>query len=492
MKNTLLIALLFVTSAVFAQNNVFLDRHFWKTKPGVQQIEQNIKAGNDPAAQNTEGYDAICWAILEGASDITVKHLFRQKGNDINKRTYQERTYLFFAAQAGNIELMKYLTSQGAKMSATDAEGYSIVSAMAEAGQTNTKVYDFCIQNGVNLSSTNKMGANALLLAAKQAKNFDLLDYFIEKGLTLNSTDQDGNNAFLYAAQSGNKALMQQLIEKGINHKATNKEGSNAILFACQSKQVPSLSLFQYLTEQGVEANVSTATGTTPLHLLAKKCTNPEIFTFFIDKGVDANQENQAGETVFMQAAQYNKLPIVQALQAKIKDINRPNQKGESALTLAIRNNTPDVVAFLLEQGADIRMIDYRGNHLGKALMQSYEAKRTKVFAEKLTLLNSKGLDLSQPHENGNTLLHDAVVYNDVDLLKSLQKLSIDVNVKNHNGFTALHIAAQQTKSKKVLDYLLSIGADKSIQTDFDDSVFDLAAENQELKSRKVDINFLK
>jgi uncharacterized protein len=39
---------------------------------------------------------------------------------------------------------------------------------------------------------------------------------------------------------------------------------------------------------------------------------------------------------------------------------------------------------------------------------------------------------------------------------------------------------------------LISIGADKSITTDFEESVYDLASENELLTQRNIKIDFLK
>ncbi|MDE0536067.1 hypothetical protein OU788_07500 [Tenacibaculum sp. L6] len=49
-----------------------------------------------------------------------------------------------------------------------------------------------------------------------------------------------------------------------------------------------------------------------------------------------------------------------------------------------------------------------------------------------------------------------------------------------------------QANNTDVINYLLSIGADKSITTDFEETVYDLAKENEVLKNQNININFLK
>ncbi|GAB5564949.1 MAG: hypothetical protein Wins2KO_20120 [Winogradskyella sp.] len=91
-----------------------------------------------------------------------------------------------------------------------------------------------------------------------------------------------------------------------------------------------------------------------------------------------------------------------------------------------------------------------------------------------------------------NTLYHLAVEKNDLELIKRLKDFEIEINAKNSDGLTALHIASMKAKNEIILNYLLSIGADKSIKTDFEETVFDLASENELLKINAIDITFLK
>jgi ankyrin repeat protein len=109
-----------------------------------------------------------------------------------------------------------------------------------------------------------------------------------------------------------------------------------------------------------------------------------------------------------------------------------------------------------------------------------------------LNVLKSKGFDVAAPQKNGNTLYHLAIAKNDIGLLKRLQPLGIDVNAKNAEGLTALHKAAMVAKDDAMMKYLLSIGAKKEAVTNFKETAFDLASENESLSKKNVSVNFLK
>jgi ankyrin repeat protein len=101
-------------------------------------------------------------------------------------------------------------------------------------------------------------------------------------------------------------------------------------------------------------------------------------------------------------------------------------------------------------------------------------------------------LVFNEVQNGGNTLIHMATLKNNIPLLKRLSSFDIDLNSKNNTGLTALQIAAMKAKDDKIIKYLLSIGADKSVKTDFDETVFNLASENELLKKSNTNISFLK
>ncbi len=480
--------------AVAQTKNVFLERAFWKTNPTIKLVEQKITEGHSATALNPYGFDAVVYAILEKAPNPVIKHLLTKKGNGVNKLTHDKRTYVFWAAYKGNLELVNYLINNKARLDLKDSHHFSPVTFAAATGQTNTKIYNLFIKNGIDIKNdVDENGANALLLLIPHLKDFTLVKYFTSKGLDVKSIDNNGNGVFNYTAQKGNKAMLELLIEKRFPYKQLNKNGGNAMLLATQGSRTGynSLDFFKYLESLGINPNITNAKGNTPLHNLAYGNKNIEVFNYFINKGVDVNQVDSNGNTPLINASGRNSIEIITLLAKKTKAINIANKNGHSALTKAM-NNSSKVASFLIDKGADINIIDAKGNTLGYYLTASFNPDEIANFQEKLKMLTKKGLDISKSQSKGNTLFHIALEQNNLDLLKIINNLKINVNAKNKDGLTPLHKAVMLAKDDTIIKYLLSIGVDKSLKTNFDETVYDLAKENELLKQHKMDINFLK
>lgn len=490
MRNILILVFaIAIGSPIWAQNNVFLDKEFWNTKPSIETIDLKIKEGNDIAQANTSNFDGVTQAILADAPTKTIEYAISKKGNDVNKLTHDGRTYIFWAAYRGNLELVQFLIDKGGNTKITDDKGNSIINFAAGSGQRNTKVYELLIKNGANLKKDlTPTGANALLLIAPHDTDFSLINYFTSKGLDLNSVDANGNGIFNYAARTGNIRLMKQLLEKGI------KGTDNAFIFASQGARgtTNGLEVYKFLKSTGLNPIAVLKDGETALHILASTSKDMAVISYFIEKGADVNQQDSFGNTPFMNAASRNSLEVVTLFSKTLKAINQTNKKGESALALAAANNTSDVVAFLITKKADTSIVDGNGNDLTAYLMQSYSDKKEDDFNKKLSLLEKNGFKFGKPQANGNTLYHLALDKNDMATLKFIQQFKADVNAKNKEGNTPLHKAAMKANDTEILKYLVSIGAKKDAATEFEETAYDLASENELLLGQKVSLEFLK
>ncbi|MEO5893162.1 MAG: ankyrin repeat domain-containing protein [Ferruginibacter sp.] len=498
MKNLLIAIFSGITLLASAQQegntpqnkNLFLNQSFWQNKPGVEAVKAEVAKGSNPAEMNAMSMDPVVLAINSNAPSESILYLLEQNGNDINKLTHDGRTYLFWSASRGNVEVMQYLLSKGAKVTMQDSHGTTPLTFAAQAGQQNIKVYDLLVQNGANLrTDVTGEGANVLLLAVGNDPELKLTEYFQSKGLDIKSKDAAGNTAFDYAARSGNIGVMKNLLSRGVAF------SDNAMLMAAQGgrRAGNTLDVFQYLESVGIKPTVTAKNGENVLHYIVRRPGQTDLIKYFLSKGVNVNQANDEGNTVFMNAAASSRdTATIALLRSLIQNINQANKAGATALTLAVRSNSPEIVQYILNNGGNVNVTDAKGNNLLYYLLESYNPRQAKDFEPKLKTLQNAGLNLATPQKDGNTIYHLAVAKNDLPLLKLIQPYAGDVNAKNSEGLTALHKAAMMSKDDGILQYLVSIGAKKDVKTKFDETAYELAHENELLAKQKISVDFLK
>ena len=479
------IASLLLSAATFAQKtNIFHERNFWKANPSIKVIDEKNSKGNNISELNSNAFDAVVYAILENTDNNTIKYLLSKEGNGVNKKTHDGRTYIFWAAYKNNLKLMKYLVSKGARTNIVDDHGYTILNFAASTGQTNTKMYDYLIKISANIKTDkNREGANVLLLVAPYLENDSLVRYLLSKGASLEDTDNNGNGIFEYAAKGGNISFLKTLIDKGVT------KGENTMIFASQGirRKKNTLQTYKFLESVGVKTNCIDENGKNPLHAIAYNNKDLATYNYFISKGVNVNLQDNKGRSPFMNAANNNSLEIIKFLSKKITNINSKDKKGRSALIMSVQSNTKEVVKFLLDMGANINTEDADGNTLSYYLINIF---KTVEFEDKLSILEKNGLVINKLQHSKNTLLHIAVIKDNLALLKRLNSFNIDVNAKNKDQLSALQIAAMKTRNVEILEYLLTIGAHKNIKTAFNETIYDLASENELLINNNI--NFLK
>ncbi len=492
MKKSIVTVLLLAPFFLYAQTNTMLSADFWKAKPDVAGVKAEIEKGNSPTEANRGNYDVVSIAINNDAPLESIKYLIEIKGNGVDKKTHDGRTYLHWSASRGNEELTKYLIAGGWNIHLTDDKGATPITFAAANGQTNTSVYDALFKAGVDPKQKYQDGANILLLAILGDTEFILTEYLKTKGLTLHDKDDLGRSAFDYAARSGNVGHLKNILQKGVG------PTRHALILASQGSRRANSTLetYQYLiNDLKITASVTGMNGENALHNIVRKPNQKEIIAFFLEKGVDINVADKDGNTVFIAAASTKDIDVINSLLPKVKDINAANKKGETALVAAVQSSSPEVVQLLIDKGAKTDIQSTEGN-LAYYLVQAYRGQgpgnNADDFTKKMNILTEKGFDFTAPQADGSTLYHIAVTKNDVSLFQKLENLKIDINAKNTEGMTVLHRAALLAKDDTILKYLVEKGADISITTEFEESAYDLASENEALKEKNISINFLK
>ncbi|MEM6642826.1 MAG: ankyrin repeat domain-containing protein [Bacteroidota bacterium] len=493
---TVIFGFLLLSHNVFGQNgNIFHDRKFWKEKPSIEEIKVKIAEGNSPTELTEYNFDAIGYAILEKNPVETIAFLLEQ-GNDVNKLTHDARTYIFWAAYKGDLNLMKFLVKKGAQTDIVDQHGYTLFMFAAVTGQENQEIYDYITSFGVEVrKEKDRKGRNALLAYVGATETGEMLDYFLSQGLDINSVDKDGNGIFNHAAKTGNQKLLEKLrTEYKVSTEKNLQTNENAIFFAStrysRSGEETDLAFYDYLESLGLDAAIVTKSGKTALHNLSFRTNNLEVYQYFMDKGVDLNRIDEDGNNALINAASRRNEEVISMLIENTEDLDHQNKEGMTAFARALKYNKLEIAKLFVESGATTNLTDANGYDMGYHLVDGF--RNIEAFKEKMSFLLSLGYDPTTKQKDGSTLLHAAINQESVHLLEWLLDQGLDINEVDGDGQTILHYAAMQADDEEILKYLVASGADRNLTTEFDESAFDLAGANEVLNDNNTDLNFLR
>ncbi|MDO4880479.1 MAG: ankyrin repeat domain-containing protein [Capnocytophaga sp.] len=486
----IIIASSILFSTIGVAQNTLLDLDFYNEKTTIAQIQNEVAKGNSISEMDKRAFDPATFAILQNSPVETIIYIIESEGNGVHKVTHDKRDYLHWASFMGNVPLVKYLIDNGANIYSKDSRGATPFVFAASNGQTNKELYETFFKAGVNPKYRHDNGETLLLLAIPfDDENLTLTNYFISKGMKLKDKDKIGNTAFDYASKKGNLPLMKNVRKK------IKPTGTALPMAAKGLRRQPNtkIGVYHYLIEnEKINPNSKDETGANALNYLAAK-QDLEAIQFLLSKGSKADNVDNEGNTPLMNACSGKNLEIVKLLN--VQNINAINKKGESALLIAVKKSSPEIVKYLIDNGANTKIIDKNGDDVISSLIESYKLVKPNEksgFDEKVLILDKYNISLKSVDNNGNTALHKAVATQNLDLVKKVLQWGIDINQLNKNKETALIKAAMSATNTDILEFLVAKGANKNSTTEFGETAYDLASENEALKQKGFSLEFLK
>jgi ankyrin repeat protein len=252
-----------------------------------------------------------------------------------------------------------------------------------------------------------------------------------------------------FAAGAGYDGLIAFLVERKANVNLKNSAGATPLHEAARSGNIRSIEL---ILKSGADINAQDAKGNSVLHTGIPPDNHLDAVTLFLANGVNPNLLDEHGESPLHILITLNRKPeTIQALLNGGADVSLRNIDGQTPLYAAVRENRVSIIPLLLAYGSDIFAADNSGiTPFDRALA---------IKGPVLTALITPETVL-QRDSAGNTMLHAAVNGgSDTEIAAAILNQKADVNARNKEGETALHIAVREDY-RETGELLLSRGAD--------------------------------
>ena len=308
--------------------------------------------------QSGNGTPSQLLALLSAGSDV----------HDVNALDEYGLTALHYAAAYHpNPAVAAVLVQVGADLNARDSMyGMTPLHFAAEHGGA-PEVISVLLDAGADVNARDDdYGATPLHFAAEHTENQEVILLLLEAGADVTARDPIGGTVLDYARRNESiqgtdafNALKAALDPEASPDRVAGIDPDveyTSLHALCESGNATPESVQAFL-DLGASVNAVKGKGQlTPLHLVARHSSNPEVITVLMKGGADVNAKGVGGFTPLHFAALANgTAEIASTLLAAGADVNARLDGGDTPLHMAamLRHKNPELILVLLSSGAE-------------------------------------------------------------------------------------------------------------------------------------------
>lgn len=193
--------------------------------------------------------------------------------------------------------------------------------------------------------------------------NRTAVENFLALGVDPNEAEPDGTTPLMRAVHGEELEIAQLLIDAGADVERANSYGVTPLYIAARAGDEAATRM---LLAAGADSNVTLPAAGETVLMTAAKAGNPEVVHALLTGGVDGVSLLEIGEARaaarIAEAAGYAP-PTNPAIAVNYAEVNaRERLYGRTALMIAAAAGHNDVVALLIEAGADVNLADLEGS----------------------------------------------------------------------------------------------------------------------------------
>ncbi len=409
----------------------------------IKLINQSVNVNTAQA----DGTTALHWAAHR--NDMELAEILLIEEADVDVKNEYGVTPLWLACTNGSNEMVGKLLRAGADPNSALWTGETILMNCARTGATEAVAA--LIAGGAQINAEeNKKGQTALMWAAAEGRG-DITELLVESGAQISVKSSGGFTPLLYAARSGDLETARVLLDAGADpNEATPQQGNSLVVAAASGHEQLSLFLL--------------AMGADP--------------SSFDENGITALHHSVATGLAALNGVRYD--PVYRVLPRNMHNLARALLESGTDPNVQIQNsrrlgpdgspfNMADATPFLLAAiSADVPLMH---------LFRAHDADQNIVARGGTTSLMAaaRAACTGACAFKGGNEANDADIELSFQAVQAVLEMGIDVNAKNEDGQTAIHMAAF-TGADPVVQYLADHGADVNVIDNYGETPWSMAS----------------
>uniref|UniRef100_A0A8D3BWN2 Ankyrin repeat domain 44 n=1 Tax=Scophthalmus maximus TaxID=52904 RepID=A0A8D3BWN2_SCOMX len=410
----------------------------------AEMVTLLLSKGASVSSKDKKERQAIHWAAHQG--HVEVMKLLVSHSADVTCKDKRDYTPLHAAAASGHLDVVKYLLRLGVETDEPNTFGNTALHMACHTGQDT--VATELVNAGANINQPNCHGNTPLHLAAASSSGVLSLELLINNGADVNMQNKEGKSPLHMAAMNGRFTGSQILIQNGnigckiifSQHPVVSMSSSETLIIIIILTPCLLTPCFPLRLCTGGEIDCADIYGNTPLHIAARYGQELLISTLLTN---GADKDSLGRSPLHYAAASGNSQCTISLVRAGA-DVNELDLMGCSPLHYTAASHTfshheHDNFYFLLDNGANPTL----KNSKGYSAVHYAAAYGNKQHLELLLEISFNCLEEVESNIPVSPL-HLAAYYGHREALRLLCETLVSLDVRDIEGRTALHLAAQR------------------------------------------------
>lgn len=393
--------------------------------------------------------------------------------NDIMEDSSQKlykRSVLFYVVDIGYRDVLEVILNKGNLVNILDISGYTLLMRACNKNDGYLDIVKLLLEKGASINEKSPYGETALSIACHN-NNWKIAEFLLLHDAY--DCKKEKESSLIYAIRNGQKNIIKLLIK--YRKETVNRPyiGETPLMIACRYSNA---NVVNYLLKCGANINTVNINEENALYYaIYNKKYAREIAIVLIDNGIEINEDDKVRN--FLEKISDIRLQtILNFRKNRIKGVkeflNTLNEQDKKMCLIYL------MISYFFNNRLDEVKLEFRellrenSNVVHEIIKRCKKRNHNK---EEKTSNYSLNVDIMME------LMYNFCAIGNLDIVKSIVDIGVDINKKDKNGETLL-ITAIKEKNIQAIECLLKSGADINVKTSLNKGIISYAVNSGDMK----------